>query len=132
MSNDMEQMNLLDELFEDRFCFDEDINIIVQMIEDEFQPLVENGTLKAVSKNFNIWDHVPQYGYRMEMIYEVNDEDYIHCEYEYATKKILEILNTRDMDKVIKYAKSHRIEITISPTPHLLFISTLFLDDRRK
>jgi hypothetical protein len=110
MSNDMEQMNLL----------------------DEFQPLVENGTLKAVSKNFNIWDHVPQYGYRMEMIYEVNDEDYIHCDYEYAIKKIFEILNTRDMDKVIKYAKSHHIEITFSPTPHLLFISTLFLDDRRK
>lgn len=131
MSNDMEQMNLLGELFEDGFCFDEDINVIVQMIEDGFHPLVENGQLKAVSKEFDIWDHVPQYGYRMKITYKTCDDN-IRYGCEYAMKKMFKLLNTVDMDEVINYAKSHHIEITFSPTPSLLIISTLFLDGRRK
>ena len=127
----MEQMNMFDFIESDRFCFDDDINTLVEMIEKEFQILIDEGLLGYDGdKKFTIWDHVKNNGYRLSMSYKIVERLEGSCQY--RQRKVMEMLENINIDKLISYARKHNIELSISPTPFGIYISTLYLDKRRK
>lgn len=71
----MDQLNIYDFLQEDKFCFDDDINHVVEIIEQLMQPYMNDGTFTELyEKKFSIWEDGEKYGYRLSMIYIYNDD----------------------------------------------------------
>ena len=57
----MRQMSIYDLLKPDRFCWDEDINYAVETLNG----LCERQGIEHKTPEFEVWGHVPQYGYRL-------------------------------------------------------------------
>ena len=116
------QMNLFDFIPRTTFCWDEDINKIVAMLDD----LIENNSdlLSSGKKEFTVWDHVPQYGFRLS----------------YTVYVPLSMLQDERMDgildEIIQYGEKHNIEISPMTTglfnPSAIYVFSTFCDNRKK
>ena len=104
------------------FCWDNDINEIHQRIVS----LASKYGLNIAKSEFRIWDHVPQYGYRMTVDLRMKRTD------------MTEALNN-DLAEIEDFAKGRKVEI--SPTmPQFfrtdefasMYIFSTFMDKERQ
>lgn len=129
----MDQLNIYDILQEDQFCFDDDINHIVELIEKLMQPYLDNGTFTELwEKKFDIWEDGEKYGYRLSMNYIYKDDierDYFkHYD---RNPLYMRKINELDFGELFEYSEKHNIELSIHPTPFMVCIYTRFLDKRK-
>lgn len=129
----MEQINIFDFIEDSRFCFDNDINHIVELIEQLMQPYMNDGTFTELyEKKFSIWEDGEKYGYRLSMIYIYNDDierDYF--KYYDDNPLYMRKINELNIDELFEYSAKHNIELSICPTPFMVCIYTRFLDKRK-
>jgi hypothetical protein len=116
------QMSILDflEPTEHKFCFDDDINQIVNMLDDI---CLSNNIITNIKKEWEVWEHVPQYGYRLSYNFDASEEPSIKF--------------YQKLSEIIEFAKKHKIEL--SPYEHdfsekdwMFNIYSTFLDERKK
>lgn len=81
---------------EEKYCFDDDINEIhTKLIE-----ISKKYNLSISNDSFEIWSHVPHFGYRMDLRIEV-------------TKEILKNQQfQKDIDDIVDFAKQKDVELT--------------------
>lgn len=131
--NKLDQLNIFDFIENDKFCFDDDINHIVELIEKLMQPYMDDRTFTELwKKKFDIWEDGEKYGYRLSMIYIYNDD--IECDYfKYYEKNPLYMkkINELNLDELFEYSEKHNIDLSIHPTPFMVCIYTRFLDKRK-
>lgn len=115
------QMNLFDFLHESPFCWDDDINEIYTLLLQ----LVDVFQMKVGKADWKIWDHVPQFGYRMTFDIILKKEQY--------TETFL-----KELDRIVSFAKKREIELSpFAPhffgaeTGHMHIFST-FEDKKRQ
>lgn len=114
------QIDMFD-LIDDGFCFDQDINNIVDML-DEIAEKYEMVT--KTEKEWEIWDHVPHLGYRLSYTLYFN---YM------LPNQIYE-----EIEKVTKYAQERKIKVeplighVFSDDTGCMYITSIYLDERRK
>lgn len=129
----MDQLNIFDFINEDKFCFDDDINHIVELIEKLMQPYMDDGTFTELwEKEFCLDEDDPKYGYRLNMVYIYNDD--IECEYfkHYDRNPLyMRRINELNICELFEYSEKHNIELSIHPTPFMVCIFTRFLDKRK-
>ena len=77
------------------FCWDKDINEIRSKLVD----IADKHNIKHTSE-WDIWNHVPQFGYRMSFYLEISKSDY--------TQNLLDELN-----EVVEFAKDRKVELSI-------------------
>ncbi|MBQ6887673.1 MAG: hypothetical protein IJN54_09200 [Lachnospiraceae bacterium] len=123
------QMELFDfiERESTSFCWDEDINEIVRLLEK----LAESYDLEIGKTEFTVWEHVPHLGYRLW--FDVK-----------GTKQQLFREDFRsDIRKIVEYAKDRKVELTPmwgacwfftdnENEKGRLSFSTLFMDKERQ
>ena len=88
----MIQQNIFN-LIDEGFCFDNDINNIVEMLDgifEKYEMIIES------EKDWSIWEHVPYLGYRLSYYIYLNAP---------LPNQIFE-----ELAKVTKYAKNNQIE----------------------
>lgn len=87
---DYMQMSMYEILNPNRFCWDEDINQIVE----ELDALVDKYGLDKRDPKWEIWSHVPQYGYRLTYTIKItrkqNDNDNFHDELQAISERAKE------------------------------------------
>lgn len=88
----MIQQNIFN-LIDEGFCFDDDINNIVKMLDEIFK---KHGMIIETKKDWSIWDHVPNLGYRLSY--------YIY----FNAPLPGEIFD--ELERVTKYAKNKKVE----------------------
>ena len=101
--------------------FDEDINEICRRLSS----FAEKHGVGIGKTEFSIWDHVKNYGYRLDYNLIV-------------TKEVLTDLFFADLQEIVDYAKTKKIEL--SPMSSFfwwngtasLFIYSTYLDERKK
>lgn len=77
------------------FCWDKDINEIRSKLVD----IADKHSIKHTSE-WDIWNHVPQFGYRMSFYLEISKSDY--------TQNLLDELN-----EVVEFANGRKVELSI-------------------
>lgn len=103
------------------FCWDADIN----EIHCRLVKLVAKHRLLISDEEWEIWSHVPQYGYRMWIDVEVTSGQF--------TEAFL-----GDLQEIIDFAKKRKIELSPSmpmffgDEPAPMYISTTFMDKERR
>ena len=120
------QISIFDSLEPERenlFSWDRDINNILEKLKQ----LAEIHNLKIVKQEWKVWEHVPQFGFRMSVRME-------------ATRGVVENDDFwNGLNAIIEYAKTLRIEL--SPFQPYFFggkntttmsIFTTFLDAERR
>lgn len=100
------------------FCFDADINEIIKRLDD----ICSGWSVSKIEKDWSIWSHVPQYGYRLT---------YLICTDSATDAFLSRIRDVRD------YARTRNIDIDISlmdgSLEHTrLYIHSTFLDKRQR
>lgn len=98
-----------------KFCENDLINELVDIIEKEMKILEKDGIVFS-SKSYEIWEHVPKLGKRLEIIYHINDT----ILFENQPSTINRLLQKINLDKIFNYSEEHNLELTISPTPFLI------------
>lgn len=120
-----EQIQWSDYLNPNRFCKDEDINAIVSTLD----ALVEEHGLNTRRRKFEIWDHCPQYGYRLSYTIGLtraqNENDELHN----AIQKLSTLAKTKQID-LSAYAP-HFFTEDANEEGSLNIYST-YMDTRRK
>jgi hypothetical protein len=122
----MDFPELLPEEPEQKFCFDEDINQIVKMLDDI---CISVKAIAKISREWEVWSHVPQYGFRLS--------------YELTMKEKLPDDFFDGVEKVVRFAKAKHIELSPcgliyydfeweKPLTGYLSIYSTFLDERKK
>ena len=128
----MEQINIFDFIEEDRFCFDDDTNHIVELIEQIMKPYMDDGTFTEQKNKFEIWEHVENLWYRLSMIYTYNDDiTKEYFQYKKGNPLYIKKINELNFDEVFKYCNDHNIELSIHSGPFIVCIFTRFLDKRK-
>lgn len=89
-----EQLSIFDFIGDNKFCFDDDINYIV----DRLDQIVSDNDCRIGKKLFSIWDHVPKYGYRLSYIIRVPKDIPTHL-YD-------------DLEILISEAKDRQVELS--------------------
>lgn len=130
----MEQINIFDFIEDDRFCFDDDINHIVELIEQIMKPYIDDGTFtEQWEKKFEVWEHAEKYGYRLSMNYIYNEDiEKEYFQYNVGNPLYIQKMNELNFNEVFEYSMVHNIELKIYPTPFMVCIYTRFLDGRKK
>ena len=100
---------------DDKFCFDDDINEIVKMFDNICVP---DNVVTSITKEWQIWAHVPRYGFRLSYIIDIKEK--LHEEF---VDKLYE---------VIKFAEDRRIELSAHSVGNKLYLFSTFLDSRQK
>lgn len=116
----IEQINLFDILEPDKFCNDDHINEIVEFIENDFSKL----NLKLKEKKYEVWEHVPNLGYRLSMVYDLKNCEQIKNIYDKQAKFNSE-LNKSCYNDAVEIADNHDIELSIAVTPFFIMITSL-------
>jgi len=106
------------------FCWDDDVNEIHRRIcelASGYQLLVKNA-------EFNIWEHVPNLGFRMWLTMEV-------------TREVVKDQNFSDaIDEIVEYAKNKKVELSVmwqacfffeGEETASLYLTTMFMDKAR-
>lgn len=102
MENQMTIWDILAPDEETKFCDDDDINVIVEMLDE----ISDRHGLEHEAE-YRIWAHVPQFGYRLSYSMKVHRDTEISDE----------------IESVVRFADSRNIEL--SP----MWGSTFFYDD---
>ena len=121
------QMDLFDfiEVKNKSFCWDDDINEIVEKIKD----ISGNYRLEIGKTEFRIWEHVPHLGYRLWIDVRGTKEQLYDEKFQ------------NDITGIVGYAKSRGIELTPMWGACWFFregdigrlsFSTLFIDQQRR
>ena len=100
---------------DDRFCFDDDINEIVKMLDNICVP---DDVATSITKEWQIWTHVPRYGFRLSYIIDIKEK----LQEEFVGK----------LYEVMKFAEDRRIELSAHSLENKLYIFSTFLDNRQK
>ena len=100
---------------DDRFCFDDDINEIVKMLDNICVP---DNVATSITKEWKIWAHVTRYGFRLSYI--INIKEKLHEEF------------VDKLHEVIKFAEDRRIELSAHSVGNKLYLYSTFLDNRKK
>ena len=100
---------------DDRFCFDDDINEIVKMLDNICVP---DNVATSITKEWQIWTHVPRYGFRLSYIIDIKEK--LHEEF---VDKLYEVM---------KFAEDRRIELSAHSLGNKLYLFSTFLDNRQK
>lgn len=107
------------------FCNDEKINQIVNDIEQTWERIKNKfPPLKSSEKEYAVWNHVPNLGPRLRMIYAFDCEFHNDAS-RYCTIGLKAIYNLFECERMIGNAKKKGIELSIGATPSMIFISTL-------
>lgn len=115
-----EQLNIYNLLYPNRFCENEHINEIVELIEKEFCKC----NLKLVKKEYSIWGHVPKLGKRLTMEWDLKN----HKNFKYIDDKRSEFINElkkTNYKKIVEEAERYNIEISIAVTPFFIMLTKL-------
>ena len=122
MTESYDQLNIFSflDIQHEQFCWDNDINNIY----DRLTALVSKHNLTCDKAKWEIWEHVPQYGYRMtftiQHTYQTYTDDFI-----------------TELSEIVDFAKSRNVEL--SPhEPHFfgdigyMYIYSTFMDKKRR
>lgn len=111
--------------YEDYYCWDSDIN----EIHRKLVVISKKFGLQIVKDRFEIWPHVPHFGYRMDLEMEVTKNDLENDEF------------IKDINDVVEFAKKKEVELSPmwrgifffagEDTATLLFYTT-FMDKKRQ
>lgn len=91
----MSLFDFMDSPNETEFCWDKDINEIHRQILE----LADKHNLTTRDAEWEIWNHVPQFGYRMTILLNVYKED--------LTDELYD-----DLNKIVEFAKKRQIDLT--------------------
>ena len=118
----MSLFDFMDSPNETEFCWDKDINEIHRQILE----LADKHNLTTRDAEWEIWNHVPQFGYRMTILLNVYKED--------LTDELYD-----DLNKIVDFAKKRHIDLTPFQPFFLgedrqsyFYISTTFIDKARQ
>lgn len=111
-----EQLNIYNLLYPNRFCENEHINEIVELIEKNFS----NSNLKLVKKEYSTWSHVPKLGKRLTMIWDLKTQQNIDKQAEFIDE-----LKKNNYKAVVEIAEKYNIEISVAVTPYFIAFTTL-------
>ena len=123
----MTQMTIFDVMYPERFCENESINILVEVIERRMNAILPQlPKLKSSKKEYSVWDNVPRFGKRLAMDYFFEKiESTIVSEtstyYGLGIKKVEDLI---DYDSLSILAESMGIEFDISFTPWSIHMHT--------
>lgn len=116
--------SFLEQSEKDMYCWDTDIN----HIHSELVNLAEKFEIPITNDEFTVWEHVPQYGFRMDLQMKVTKDVVNNPEF------------TEKISQIVEDAKNHKVELdpmwgalyffTGQDTSSLIFYST-FLDKER-
>lgn len=117
----MEQLTIFQVFQEQKFSWDSDINFIY----DNLKKLFNKYNFKIKKAGFEVWEHYPQGGYRLDLTCVI-------------TKKFFSDVFQEQLENIIKWAKEHKIELDICGD-HIfqdgkngrVFIFSRFLDKRK-
>lgn len=111
---------MFDILEPNRFCDDDHINEIVNFIENDFSRL----NLMLKEKNYEIWEHIPNLGYRLSMVYDLKNYEQIKNIYDKQAEFNAE-LNKSNYNDAVEIADKYYIELSIAVTPFFIMITSL-------
>lgn len=107
---------------QEKFCWDDDINEII----DKLNKYINKHSLTKGKTEWEVWSHVPQYGFRLT--YEIK---FKRSEY---TDELLEELN-----KIVEFAKERNVELSPIQMPFFgnkdestIHIYSTFMDNQRR
>ena len=101
--------------FDDRFCFDSDINEIVSRLDK----LTGKYSVDVGKKDFEIWEHAKKYGYRLTYYIRNYNDNIPDCFF-------------IELQDIVTFAKSHRIELAPINGYKSIIVFSDFLDGRKK
>lgn len=118
----MEQLTIFQVFQEQKFSWDPDINFIY----DSLKKLFNKYNFKIKKAGFEVWEHYPQGGYRLDLTLEINE-------------KFLSDGFQNQFNNIISWAKKHNIELGAygahkfnNDKKGRVFIFSRFLDKRKK
>ena len=121
----MVQLSLFD-FVSGGFCEDEAINEIVDVIEESVNKVIDKlPKINSRKRSYEVWEHVPKYGKRLEVVYTFD------CQFQTDRELMLgigedNIIKLLEADKIIEFGAERGIEISITPSPNMLFLFTVW------
>ncbi|GEM_PF-6410962 len=129
--NQLDIFDFLHATKEEALCNDERINSISKSITEIFEKIKDYlPPVKNVSKEYSIWDHVPNLGYRLSISYA------FECKFLNIPELFCGVGQQRlyelfECERLIEEAEKDNIELSITATPNMLFFFTLDIKKRK-
>lgn len=123
MAGQMDIFSFIESLSKDTdmFSWDEDINEIVEKLD----AVAKKNELNVSKKQWSVWGHVPQFGYRLIYTIEVHRQE--SEEFQKELMDIVEFAKERDVELSVYEPHFFEDEIVSS-----MYIFSTFLDKKRQ